>query len=75
MISINYWWHRENNTILIINNWINRTVLDDMKILLELGMGLKGRSPLYSIQTSLYMYTVQTDDDEVFALYSVYFLV
>jgi hypothetical protein len=54
MVSINYWWHRENNTILIINNWIHRTVFDDMKILLELGMGLKDRSSLYSIQTSIY---------------------
>jgi uncharacterized protein YqcC (DUF446 family) len=73
MISINYWWHRENNTILIINNWIHWTVLDDMKILLELGMGLKGRSSLYSIQSSLY--TARTDD-EVFAFNSVsYFLV
>jgi hypothetical protein len=41
MVSINYWWHRENNTILIINDWINWTILDDMKVLLELGMSLK----------------------------------
>lgn len=41
MVSINYWWHRENNTILIINDWIHWTILDDMKVLLELGMSLK----------------------------------
>jgi hypothetical protein len=43
MVSINYWLHRENNTILIINDWIHWTVLDDMKVLLELGMSLKKR--------------------------------
>jgi hypothetical protein len=53
MVSINYWWHRENNTILVINNWIHGTVLDDMKVLLELGMSLKGRSLLYHKQTQL----------------------
>jgi hypothetical protein len=42
MVSINYWWHRENNTILVINDWIYWTILDDVKILLELGMSLKG---------------------------------
>ena len=41
MVSINYWWHRENNTILIINDWIHWTILDDMKVLFELGMSLK----------------------------------
>jgi hypothetical protein len=41
MVSINYWWHRENNTILIINDWIHWTILDDMKVLIELGMSLK----------------------------------
>jgi len=43
MVSINDWWHGENNTILIINDWIHWTILDDMKVLLELGMSLKKR--------------------------------
>lgn len=41
MVSINYWWHRQNNTILIINDWIHWTILNDVKVLLELGMSLK----------------------------------
>jgi hypothetical protein len=51
VVSIDDRWHGENNTIPIIDNWIYWTILDDMKILLELGMGLKDKSLLHSIQT------------------------
>jgi len=48
MVPINYWWHRHNNTIAIINDWIQWTILDDVKVLLQLGMGLKDIPSLYS---------------------------
>jgi len=79
MVSIDDWWHRENNTILIINDWIHWTILDDMKVLLELGMSLKKDRSKQTMQQvghkSMYIQFINQDTHNQACVINSYFLV
>ena len=40
-ITIYNWWHRENDSVLVINHWVYRLVLNDWKVLFQMTVFLK----------------------------------